>query len=75
MNEHINSTFKGYTSTRLPIDLVYTESFTDIKDATRRETQIKGWTRKKKEALIKNNLKQLHILAKCKNETVHVKKI
>ena len=74
MNEHIRGTFKGYTSKRLPIDLVYSESFTNIKDAMERETQIKGWTRKKKEALIYNNLNRLHLLAKCKNETIYVKK-
>jgi len=75
MNEHIKGTYKGYTSTRLLIELVYSESFNDIKDAMKREIQIKGWTRKKKEALINNNLKQLHILAKCNNETAHEKKI
>ena len=75
MNEHIRGIYKGYTSTRLPIELVYTESFTDIKDAMKREIQIKGWTRNKKEALINNNLKQLHFLAKCNNETSHNKKV
>jgi putative endonuclease len=75
MNEHIKGTFKGYTSTRRPIELVYSESFTDINEAMKREIQIKGWTRKKKQALINNYPGQLHTLSKCKNETSYENKI
>ncbi|MDH4358968.1 MAG: GIY-YIG nuclease family protein [Candidatus Berkelbacteria bacterium] len=32
--------------------LVYTEEFSDMVSAMRRERQVKGWTRAKKEALI-----------------------
>ncbi|MBI4080527.1 MAG: GIY-YIG nuclease family protein [Candidatus Levybacteria bacterium] len=34
-------------------DVVYTETFTSLLTARRRETQIKGWRREKKENLIK----------------------
>jgi putative endonuclease len=53
----------------LPIKLVYSQHFTDIKDAISAERQIKGWSRRKKEALINGNFDLLHSLAKCKNET------
>jgi hypothetical protein len=33
--------------------------------------QIKGWTKKKKEALIKRDLKSLHEFSKCENESSH----
>ncbi len=33
--------------------LVYTESFSTLKEARKRESQIKGWRREKKENLIK----------------------
>jgi putative endonuclease len=35
------------------------------------EKKIKGWTRKKKEALIKENWDLLKTLSECKNETSH----
>ncbi len=39
--------------------LVYTESYLTLLEAMRREKQLKGWTRTKKEALIKRDLEQL----------------
>jgi putative endonuclease len=35
------------------------------------EKQVKGWSRKKKEALINGKLDLLKILAECKNKTSH----
>ncbi len=72
-NEHIMRIFKGYTSNRLPIELVYSESFNIIKEAMSVEKQLKGWTRKKKESLIRGDFKLLHELARCRNETSHRK--
>ncbi len=69
INEHIYHKYSGYTSARLPIELVFQQEFSDIKDAIRAERQIKGWNRKKKEALVKNDFNLLHELAKCKNKT------
>jgi putative endonuclease len=60
---------KSYTYSRKPVKLVYSELFNDIKDAIKAEKQIKGWTRKKKEALISNDVNKLKELAKCKNNT------
>ncbi|MFZ2189869.1 MAG: GIY-YIG nuclease family protein [Candidatus Magasanikiibacteriota bacterium] len=42
-----------YTRARLPIKIVYSEIFNNLKDAAKREIQIKGWTKSKKENLIK----------------------
>ena len=36
----------------LPVKLVYWEKFNTIREAAKREKEIKGWTRKKKERLI-----------------------
>ncbi len=41
-----------YTSGRRPVTLVYSESFESLSDALKREIQVKGWPRVKKEALI-----------------------
>jgi len=69
INEHIFHKYSGYTSARLPVKLVFQLGFSDINDAINAERQIKGWGRKKKEALINNDFNLLHELAKCKNET------
>jgi putative endonuclease len=49
--------------------LVYSQKFTDVNDAITAERQIKGWNRRKKEALINGDFELLHSLAECKNET------
>jgi len=40
-------------------ELIHTEKFSDLNTAMRREKQIEGWTRAKKEALIVGNKKLL----------------
>ncbi|MFH1767351.1 MAG: GIY-YIG nuclease family protein [Patescibacteria group bacterium] len=42
-----------YTKYRRPVKIIYHETFNDRISACRREKQIKGWTRLKKENLIK----------------------
>lgn len=42
----------AYTATRLPVELVHIEELANHLDARRREHQLKGWTRRKKEALV-----------------------
>ncbi|GLS28700.1 putative endonuclease [Mesorhizobium albiziae] len=50
--EHNNLPIDSYTAKRRPVVLVFTESYDRILDAIARERQIKGWSRRKKEALI-----------------------
>ena len=54
----------GYTSKRRPVVLVWAEHFLNITDAIAVERQIKGWSRAKKEALIRGDFGQIHELAK-----------
>jgi len=63
--EHNSGKFKGYTSRRLPVKLVCSNCF-NIDDAIRAEKQIKGWSRAKKEALIRGDFKTLVALSKSK---------
>ncbi len=63
---------KCYTYSRRPLELLYSEYYFDIRQAIDREKQIKRWSRKKKEALIAQNMDQLHEAAACKNETSHL---
>ena len=64
INEHNSGIHGGYTSRRLPVTLVYSCRFTDVNEAIGREKQIKGWSRKKKEALIKGDFETLVGLSK-----------
>ncbi len=42
----------AYTKERRPVELVYTEECGSYLSARRRERQLKGWSRQKKERLI-----------------------
>lgn len=55
---------KCYTADRLPVDLVFVQGTPDRYDALAFERQIKKWTRRKKEALIKGYFKLVSKLAK-----------
>ena len=61
----------SYTFSRRPLKLVYCRQFAKPMDAINFEKQLKGWTRGKKIALIRNDYDRLHDLAKCNNETSH----
>ena len=50
--EHKTGAYPGYTWSRRPIQLVWSEHFSRIADAIAVERKIKGWSRAKKEALI-----------------------
>ena len=64
LSEHNSGTYGGYTSKRLPVELVWSEHFLDITDAIAVERKIKGWSRAKKEALIRGDFESLRSLAK-----------
>lgn len=62
--QHKQGMIEGHTKTRRPVRLVLAEEY-DTRDAAfRREHQLKGWSRAKKEALIKGNLKRLQVLSR-----------
>ncbi|MCI5159120.1 MAG: GIY-YIG nuclease family protein [Candidatus Electrothrix sp. AUS1_2] len=58
-----------HTARRLPVKLLYYEEFSRIDEAFYREKQVQGWSRKKKEALMRGMTEELKRLAECKNET------
>ena len=66
IGEHRFGTYRGYTSTRLPIELVYNQEFQTREEAIESERQIKGWSRKKKEAMIRGDWAEVSRLAKGK---------
>lgn len=52
MHEHRESLIDGYTKRYGLKKLVYCEAWSSTADAIRREKQLKGWRREKKNALI-----------------------
>jgi len=64
--QHNAGSLGGYTSTRRPIELVYSQWFERITDAIENERKIKGWSRAKKQALIDGDFDLLKVLAKRK---------
>ncbi|NJB81690.1 GIY-YIG nuclease family protein [Wenyingzhuangia aestuarii] len=51
--------YNSYTSKRLPIKLVWVQEFTNPELAIAKEKQLKGWSRRKKQALIDEDYDQL----------------
>jgi putative endonuclease len=62
--EHQSGEGALFTKKHLPVELVYYEQFQKIVEAFEREQQVKGWNRKKKEALINNHPELLPELSK-----------
>jgi putative endonuclease len=61
--EHNAGTLGGYTSTRRPVTLVYSQWFDRITDAIENERKLKKWSRAKKEALIRGDFEALRQLS------------
>lgn len=60
--------YKGakFTKSHQPVELVYIEEYEDDHKARMREQQLHGWSRAKKEALIRGDIEALKRLAKSK---------
>ncbi|MES2591200.1 MAG: GIY-YIG nuclease family protein [Bacteroidota bacterium] len=58
---------ESYTYNRRPVELIYEMSFYEVTQAIAWEKKIKGWSRKKKEALIAENWDALKQASSCKN--------
>jgi predicted GIY-YIG superfamily endonuclease len=61
---HSSGELGGYTSTRLPIKLVFSEQFPTREKALASEQRIKGWSRKKKEAMMRGDWSEVSRLAR-----------
>ena len=57
-----------YTRSKLPVALIYSEAHLTKSEALKRELQIKGWSKKKKWALINQDLKNLKKLSKSSSK-------
>jgi predicted GIY-YIG superfamily endonuclease len=64
--EHKNGGYSAYTTTRLPVIVVFVQAFASRDEAFNMERKIKGWSRKKKEALIKGDWDEIIRLSNLK---------
>ncbi|CCE04230.1 conserved hypothetical protein [Bradyrhizobium sp. STM 3843] len=71
--QHNDGSFGGYTSTRRPVTLVYSQWFERITDAIENERRLKRWTRAKKEAFIRGDMAALRRLSERKTQVVNPK--
>ncbi len=62
--EHQNGTYAGYTNRRRPVELAWAAEFPRFDEAIAFERQVKGWSRLKKEALIRGDFGALPALAR-----------
>jgi putative endonuclease len=63
ISQHNTGHFGGYTAKRRPVTLVFHQEFQRITDAIAAERQLKGWSRVKKEALIRGDYDTIKALA------------
>jgi len=65
---HSAGSIDGYTATRLPVSLVFSEQFASRLEALEMEKRIKGWSRKKKEAMIRGDWDEVSRLARSRTQ-------
>ena len=64
--QHTIGELKGYTSTRLPVELVFSQECASRIEALDAELRIKGWSRAKKEAMIRGDWNEVSRLSRGK---------
>jgi putative endonuclease len=72
LGEHCGGIGCRTTINDLPVAHVFTEEYPTYEEALRRETEIKGWTNKKKEALIRGDINALHQLREANDKPKNV---
>ncbi len=55
LEKHREGEGSKYVRSRLPLKLVYTEEYKNRSKASKREAEIKKWSKREKENLIKNS--------------------
>ncbi|MCK6556373.1 GIY-YIG nuclease family protein [Candidatus Binatia bacterium] len=62
--EHEIGAVGGYTASRRPVELVWSDEFQAREEALAAELRIKGWNRAKKESLLHGDWDRLRLAAK-----------
>jgi predicted GIY-YIG superfamily endonuclease len=61
--QHQSGELKCYASSRLPVRLLWSQEFATREEALTAERQVKGWSRKKKQALCRGDWVEIQRLA------------
>lgn len=70
LNEHVfGLNVECYTYNKRPLEIVFCNEFNNVNQAILFEKQVKGWSRKKKEAIINDKWEDLKKLSECFNES------
>ena len=64
LRAHNAGTAAVHTRERCPVRLVYSETHPSREVAARRERQLKGWTHRKKKALVEGDIANLRALSR-----------
>ena len=67
MSQQVVGTASGYTARRLPVRLLWTQDHQTRDDAFRLEHQLKGWSRAKKEAMMRGDWDALPDLSRARS--------
>ena len=63
-HQHASGQGAVYTSRRLPVELLWSYEFESVTDAFAAEKRIQGWSRAKREALMRGDFDALRVLAR-----------
>jgi predicted GIY-YIG superfamily endonuclease len=69
LDQHYHSAV-GYVAKRKPFEFLWSAEFANIDDAIGFEKRVKGWTRAKKEALMRDDWPEIQRLARFKKLSV-----
>ena len=64
ISAHHSGQLSGYTHNRRPVQLVWHQDFPERDQAFAAERQVKGWSRAKKEALIRGDWDAVRLLSR-----------
>lgn len=71
ISQHQTGESDGYTPTRRPVNLLWSQECATREEALAAELQIKGWSRKKKEAMMRGDWAEVSRLACSKSIHAH----
>jgi predicted GIY-YIG superfamily endonuclease len=60
MTQHSAGKGSVYTSRRMPVELVWAAEYDEVRDAYAMEKRLQGWSRAKREALIRGDWDEVH---------------
>jgi putative endonuclease len=66
MGQHLSGSVRGFSDSYLPVKLVWSSEYSTRYEALAAERQIKGWSRAKKLALIRDDWSEIGRLAKSR---------